>query len=320
MYPTEVLKRARDEYNKRKEQFTAKNQNSITSIFQTLPQVKTLSEEISRTSAMLAINIINGTEVTKNVEKIKDYNISKNSELKALLVNKGFSPDALSPKYYCPLCCDRGIYNGKTCKCITDIQKEIMYERLGSGENLDSYSFDDIRLSYYEEQKAHMEKSISKCVEFAESFSKDSKSMIFSGGVGLGKTHISKAIGKIVIDKGFDVFYIPFTTLSTRLESAKFGRSEGNYQQYLDPVIDCDLLILDDLGAEFSTTFTTALLYEIINTRLLKKLPTIINTNLDYNALGDRYGERILSRLANCFSFILFMGKDIRMKKKFSLN
>ncbi|MEG1972460.1 MAG: hypothetical protein RR315_04805, partial [Oscillospiraceae bacterium] len=130
MYPTEVLKKARDEYGKRKEQFVSKNQNYIAGIFDTLPQVKALSAEISRTSAMLAISIINGSEVEKNVDKIKEFNLLKNREIKALLVKNGFPADALSPKYYCSLCCDRGIYNGKTCKCVTDIQKEIMYQRL----------------------------------------------------------------------------------------------------------------------------------------------------------------------------------------------
>lgn len=318
-FPQEVLKKARNEYTNKKERFVAERERRFLQIFTALPKAKELSDMISRTSAKLAKAVMESDNIEKRVLEIKDFNNQKAQQLRSLLEDNGYSPDALNHSYYCPLCNDTAIFKGKTCKCLLDIQKKVMYERLGNSNDLEEFSFDDIKLSYYGNDKDFMEGTLRKCISYANSFSGNAKNMLFSGGVGLGKTHISKAIGKEVIDKGFDVFYIPFNTLSSRLESAKFGRSDGNYDQYLVAVLNCQLLILDDLGAEFSTTFTTSLLYEIINSRLLSKLPTIINTNLDYTSLSDKYGNRILSRLANCYSFILFKGEDIRMKKKFSL-
>ena len=74
-------------------------------------------------------------------------------------------------------------------------------------------------------------------------------------------------------------------------------------------------MILDDLGAEFSTQFTVAAIYNIINTRLLKRLPTIISTNLDMEGIQQRYTERVASRLIGEYTLLRFTGKDVRQIK-----
>ena len=81
-------------------------------------------------------------------------------------------------------------------------------------------------------------------------------------------------------------------------------------------MMECDLLILDDLGAEFSTSFSYATLYQWINTRLNKRLPTIISTNLTPKELLDLYGERVFSRLIGNYVPLFFAGQDVRQKKE----
>ena len=77
----------------------------------------------------------------------------------------------------------------------------------------------------------------------------------------------------------------------------------------------CDLMIIDDLGAEFSTAFSEATINELINNAILSGKPMIIISNLSVDELEKRYGQRVVSRL-NSFEVIEFMGEDIRQLKK----
>ena len=158
---------------------------------------------------------------------------------------------------------------------------------------------------------------LSLCRDYAVSFSLQSESLLMLGGTGLGKTHLSLAIARAVIDQGFDVFYIPVQNLVTRLEHERFSRSgTEELGDSLSFVLDADLLILDDLGAEFPTQFTSSVIYNIINSRMIEKKPTIINSNLDMKTIESRYSERTVSRLIGGYKILPFSGTDIRVLKK----
>ena len=80
-------------------------------------------------------------------------------------------------------------------------------------------------------------------------------------------------------------------------------------------ILSCDLLVLDDLGAEFSTAFSQSVLYQVINDRMVEGRSTIISTNLDLSGLSKTYNERILSRLIGSYTMYGFVGRDIRQQK-----
>ena len=73
-----------------------------------------------------------------------------------------------------------------------------------------------------------------------------------------------------------------------------------------------DLLILDDLGAEFPSPFNLATVYNLINTRCNRRKPTIISTNLTAQELEQKYSHRVVSRLFSLLDCLRFVGKDIR--------
>ena len=75
------------------------------------------------------------------------------------------------------------------------------------------------------------------------------------------------------------------------------------------------LLIVDDLGAEFSTPFGEATINELVNNAILSGKPMIIISNLSVDELEARYGQRMVSRL-NSFEVVEFIGEDIRQIKK----
>ena len=93
--------------------------------------------------------------------------------------------------------------------------------------------------------------------------------------------------------------------------------SAGERRSYsLNFVLDCDLLILDDLGAEFSTNFSVSVIYNIINSRLVEGKPTIISSNLTAKELEARYSPRVVSRIMGGYYTIPFLGNDIRILKR----
>lgn len=79
----------------------------------------------------------------------------------------------------------------------------------------------------------------------------------------------------------------------------------------------CDLLVVDDLGAEMGTRYTQAEVYDLVNARLNAELPTIINTNLTPEEISERYTDRVLSRLVGAYTVVAFKGRDVRIKKRF---
>ena len=80
--------------------------------------------------------------------------------------------------------------------------------------------------------------------------------------------------------------------------------------------MNCDLLILDDLGTEFHKQFYQSTVYNIINTRMNRDLPTIISTNLNHNEISALYDERITSRIYTTYTCLHFVGQDVRVLKK----
>ena len=92
----------------------------------------------------------------------------------------------------------------------------------------------------------------------------------------------------------------------------KGGEQSGDYQN----LFDCDLLIIDDLGTEFSNSFTTSQLFLCLNERLLRRKSTIISTNLNIPQLAELYSERTFSRVTSNYTMIKLIGSDIRILKK----
>ena len=128
------------------------------------------------------------------------------------------------------------------------------------------------------------------------------------GGTGLGKTHLSLAIANVVINRGYSVVYGTAQNILSDLQNESFGRDESlDYTEH--DVLAADLLIIDDLGTEFKNQFSVACLYNIINTRILKKKPTIISTNFSYDDLERDYNQRITSRIAGVYSTLYAGGK-----------
>lgn len=288
------------------------------------PEYAELEREIAQTSIRLTRVMLSGQkDITDTVAQIRDSNLAMQQRQLAILRSQGCPDDYLQPKYHCPQCGDTGFIDGKMCACFKEILRKMAYEELNRTTPLELCSFQSFSLDFYPEKaqssnlspRQIMEGVKRHCWEYANSFTLQSANLLFQGGVGLGKTHLSLAIAGRVISKGYGVIYGSAQNFFNTIESEHFGRGEDK-QYTLDLLKGCDLLILDDIGTEFITQFTAAVFYDIINTRLLRLRPTIISTNLSIDGLKTRYDDRITSRISGNYTRVQFFGNDIRIEVK----
>lgn len=246
-------------------------------------------------------------------------------ELAALLASSGRPADALEPHFICKKCQDTGSFEGHTCECIHKLMQKLRREEIEKLSSLSVSSFDTMELRYYpntmdeklgEPVRTYMGELLEELRAYAEEFDRSSESLMLFGNAGLGKTHAALAIAGIVLAKDMDVIYVSSPDFFAKLEALHFGSDpSGEEETLLQTAAGADLLILDDLGTEFNSSFFLSTLYSLLNNRLGAHLPTIVTTNITDGALLEKlYTEKISSRLSS-FVPCLFVGKDIRGQK-----
>ena len=246
-------------------------------------------------------------------------------ELTALLASSGRPADALEPHFTCKKCQDTGTFEGHTCNCVHKLMQKLRREEIENLSSLSISSFDTMELRYYpntmddklgEPVRSYMGSLLAELRAYAEEFDRSSESLMLFGNAGLGKTHAALAIAGIVLEKDFDVIYVSSPDFFSKLEALHFGADPGGEEEtLLQTAAGADLLILDDLGTEFNSSFFLSTLYSLLNNRLGAHLPTIVTTNITDGALLEKlYTEKISSRLS-AFVPCLFAGQDIRSQK-----
>lgn len=297
-------------------------------IYNKIPRTKELEKQISSCGIQAARAVIGGGDVVSQMEKLRDMNLSLQNELNELLIQNGYDKDVFEPKYTCPKCKDTGYYdeNGKTlvCSCLKQALIACACEELNRTAPLSLSTFDTFSLEYYDKADDptigispynQMSRILRYCQGYAEKFTKSSESILMKGATGLGKTHLSLAIANEVIKRGFGVIYVSAPSLMQRLEKQFFSKNDEE-DSTINMLLDCDLLIVDDLGTEFHGQFSISQMYNIFNSRMLANKPIIINTNLTMRELEKIYTERFVSRISGNAQKLDFLGKDIRIRKK----
>jgi DNA replication protein DnaC len=309
-------------FDKRKEKKKIEKEERRNKVYAAVPKIIDIENELRKISLDAVRSALNsGENAEKAMRSFKKKSLELQAQRAELLVINGFAMDYLDDVYSCKKCKDNGYIGSVMCECFKKELKKEAYHRSNLGAMLTEQTFKGFDYSYYSEEKntkygvsprENIEKTFNFCKKYADKFSPDSNNLLFVGKTGLGKTYLSTAIAKTVIDKGYGVIYDTAQNILSKLERVRFGREndEGITNQYMD----CDLLIIDDLGAEFKTSFTEAAIFNLINTRLISKKPMIISTN-NYEDLNELYSERIVSRLTCDFVTLFLFGEDIRLKK-----
>lgn len=286
-----------------------------------IPEIGEINQQLSQASLSIMQIIQSGQQVQEKIAKLQAQNQAAQQMVHRLLIQYGYPDDYLEPHYTCPKCQDTGYSNGTYCSCLTTLAAQLAAKELNQNARLNLSQFDTFSLEYYRGRKTEngndcyqaMEKVLHYCMQYAATFSPQSKSILMYGKTGLGKTHLSLSIATMALQMGYQVLYDSTINFLHQVEREHFGKSDSDEQDTLERLMTCDLLILDDLGTEFNSTFYQATIYNIINTRMNRGLPVIINTNLDYNGIANRYEERIASRIYSAYTCLHFVGIDVRL-------
>lgn len=317
-YNVNNFRRIREEYREKYKKAEADADARRRELWEKVDGLRALDAALSATGPRL-LNAILGKS-SESFEKVKSDVERLNQERSLLLATYGFPPDYSDPRYECEKCRDSGYVDGEICECMKLRLRLAGYESSGIAKLMDEQTFETFRLDYYRTNQRSYENMsyvLRTMREYADNFNPDrSGNLLLLGGTGLGKTHLSTALAKTLIDNGYDVVYSGAIGMIADFEQHRFGNSAGGESGYdLDRYYDCDLLIIDDLGAEVSNQFTVSTIYNVLNNRISLGLPTVISTNLNQNELNARYWDRITSRILGEFRPLIFSGSDVRKLK-----
>ena len=294
-------------------------------VFTKVPKIEELDDEIKSLGLKLYKIALDGGDVQDKITKLRASQKALLQEREALLLENGFAPDELSIRYRCAKCKDTGTVGTANCDCYKKKLILKAYEESNLSGMLEDQSFATFDLSVYPDEvgeygmspRENMEVLLGRAKTYASEFEKQKKSLLFWGDPGLGKTFLSTCIAKALLKNGYSVIYETAYSTFTMLEDLKFNKSDNaeKLRFKVDKLYQCDFLILDDLGSEFATQYTTSALFDIVNSRLISGKKTLINTNLSIDELMHKYTERVASRIIGHYTMYEFFGDDIRLKK-----
>lgn len=310
-------------------------------IYVTIPALKELDEEIAKNAVQATKLSLLGDE--QALSRLKETNHELSEAKKALLIAHNFPEDYLTLSYHCPDCKDTGyitdtrwsdedhvLLSKNKCHCFKQAIVDMLYTQSNIRQALEKENFSTFSYDYFDHTHIdpstnltsydNMVRVVAACQNFIQNFDTKFENILFYGNAGAGKTFLSNCIAKELLSSAHTVIYLTAFELFDILEKHKFSKGENNYQieEQFQGILDCDLLIIDDLGTELNNTFTNSQLYLCINERQLAEKSTIISTNFSLDELGKQYSERIFSRITSNYTILKLYGDDIRLKKAFA--
>lgn len=323
MYQGEIVKI----YEKMKEEEKSVRMQHKAEIASKYPQISDMENKIGSMYSELALSSLrdikeSATYVANLREKITELRVKETE----LLVSFGYPMDYLSLKYHCAKCRDTGFIGPEKCSCYKSKLLDILYRNSHIDDLLKKYNFDHYDINIFsnkkgidepESAKKNIEKVTSASWNYINSFMSSKENLFFYGTAGTGKTFLTCCIAKELIEKGYWVVYKTSEDLIKSLRKIRFDEDKKTEE---DMLVNCDLLIIDDLGSEQITEFSKTEFYNLLNKKLLLGQKMIISTNCALEDLMKSYSERITSRLLGEFTVSKFYGDDLRVKKNFKVN
>ena len=329
-----TLKELLTQYERKKASAEYETEIRKQELFKKYPNLQEIEDKLNFLAISTTKSLIqnNDPDLLKNLQtQIENLKEQKNVILKKL----NLPDDYLLPHYGCKICNDTGYvtnedYTSSMCSCLKQKIFDAEYNK-SNISNLKSQTFENFSDLFYSEKKdeqkyhakisprdnIHRIKDI--CTHFVDNFDNpQEKNLLFTGNTGLGKTFLSSCIANEILKKQKNVLYQTAPIMLDTIIDYRFSKGNTNKNMY-DNLLNVDLLIIDDLGAESMNQMKFTELFNIINSRLLNQnhvTKTIISTNLSLENLYHTYEERIVSRIIGNYTMCYFFGDDIRLKKK----
>lgn len=325
-YSSEIIRRAGNRLEQRRAERAAEHRMLQSRVYAEIPELRQIDAKLRATIAAVAMAAFDPSgDVTQRVAQMREQNQKLQQQRRQLLASHGYAPDELDDKPVCRRCDDRGWIGSQMCECLKTLCAEEEIASLSSMLDLGEQSFETFSLDWYSTDfipalgtsaRDQMAQIKGICQNYAEKFGKFVLHNLFlSGAPGLGKTFLSASIARVVCEAGYSVVYDTAVHIFSGFEDARFGRGNGA-EEATQRYLTCDLLILDDLGSELTSSMTQSALYTLINTRLMEDKHTVISSNLSLEDVRARYQPMIASRLEGEYEPLFFVGEDIRLQRK----
>lgn len=294
-------------------------------VYEKIPAIREMNDEIGAAALRSGRQLLSGD--MDAVKKLRKTIADLREEREALMESYGYPKDYLKMQYQCKDCQDTGYNQGVKCHCFRHREINLLYDQSNIREVLERENFETFSFDYFDNKlidgrskktaREYMRQVVETCKQYVDEFDQKKDNMLFTGKTGLGKTFLSNCIAKELIEKCYSVVYLPAVEMFEIFSRERFSydatEEDRDRSQYL---LDCDLLIIDDLGTEMVNTFTTSQLFYVVNERLTRKRGTIISTNLPVNEMRDEFTDRVMSRIVSQYKVIPLYGEDIRIQKK----
>ena len=217
--------------------------------------------------------------------------------------------------------------DGHKCHCFLRAQMKLLYAQSNLERVLEQENFDHLTFQYYDNSQIipeigmtnadYMRRVVKSCMEFAQNFDSHQDNLHFTGSTGERKTFLTNCIARKLMDTYHSVIYFSASDLFEVFSRNKFDYDQAEeMKDTYRYILDCDLLIIDDLGTELPNSFTVSQLFICLNERILRQKSTIISTNLALDDIKTIYSERTFSRISSNYTILRITGDDIRIQKK----
>lgn len=322
-----LLARARTQLDLIRSDNQAEHQRRLSLVYARVPEIQRMDETMRRQmTELVRLTISHPVDLKERLAALEKDNLDIQMRRAELLVENGWPVEYLDDIYSCPKCRDSGVYEGGVCSCLEKLYNKELTKELGTLLQHGDESFERFDLNYYDaapvggvSPRETMTMVLGACRKFADNFPAVSANLLFQGGTGLGKTYLSACIARVVANKGYSVCYDSAAAALEAFEVQKFSRDPEAGEAAnarVRRMLDCDLMILDDLGTEMISSISTSALYTLLNTRLVNGKKIIISTNCSDEELQKKYTQQIYSRIKGEFLRLPFVGRDIRLIRK----
>ena len=328
-YNSKVVQKVLGDFDNKYKSAAVDAEKRKADLYNKMPELLDVDKKLEETYKQIAAIIFSGGDYESKMIEAKKNNQNLIEKRNALLEGAGYPKNHTEPSYECALCGDTGYRGDVMCECLRKALAAESINHSGLGQVIKNQTFENFNLNYYDKKKSsdtavnenespykHMKEICEECKKFAADFGGEARNLMFIGSPGLGKTHMSSAVAYEVIKKGYDVFYDSAQSILYSFEKERFSKAGIFDSEIIERYMSCDLLIIDDLGTEYSGNMAISSLYNLINVRLLKKKSMIISTNLTGSEMQNKYEARIMSRIIGEFTILNFIGDDIRLKKR----
>ena len=228
----------------------------------------------------------------KDVLQDMQQHLQELQEQKTLLLTQaGYPADYLELTYSCPDCHDTGFIGDKKCHCFKQAMVDLLYRQSNIHDVLKRENFDTFDIRYYSDTKnrslgvsprENIQAVLSTCHDFIDHFDEQSRNLLFYGDTGVGKTFLTNCIARELLDASHTVIYLTAFHLVDILQNNTFGNDDmdDTDENMFHYILDCDLLIIDDLGTELNNAFITSQLSLHQRTAAGKKIHHYFNESV----------------------------------------